>query len=773
MKGTITIDCGNKSKITVRGGYVDADWGFVDFPGYAGAAAIGAGYAGNMTGEVYIKGGDIALGSGYCAAGIGGGQETDFTYQGGEGGNVYISGGRTFITVNNNKDESNRGNEAIGAGANDRKSGSVYISHDNNQSASGESYMRVCYMDKGNTFVVNENKRTSKLHSNSDVWIEPCDHTNRNGVSGLTYTINSNGTHNVKCKYCDYNKTVAHTGSDCVCGYSNPKKNVSLYSDAGNANVKVAQGNSFTLPYSEGEIIKANTNPPINYQVKGWNLRGDETGTVYEPGSDVTVTSDMTFNLVTEIVKAIELSETQNGNIASDPEYAKSGETVHFSVEPDSGYSIGNVSYKYLAELDSNNNYYYSDPVPISPGSDGKYQLEIPDLPTFANDIIISAEFTKDPNRVYISGNIENGTITSDKETANKDDKVTLTVNPDSGYSLYKIYCRTNDYTEIKGDIEIELTKVDDTHYTFTMPDESVFVHADFYFEDNVGANLVGYSLSLDGDIGVNFYMELADEIEDSDTAYMKFTIPSSNNSTVLNVPVSDAKRNGKYYVFKCNVAAKEMTSQIKAQIIDDENIGTEYKYSVKEYADYLLTNADADGTEIQKKYAAAAPLVMAMLNYGTYSQNYFGTNTDNPANAILTNEEKALDDVTDIEHTAPATNLPEGVTFASATLSLKSVTTLSLFFKNTSAGDVTFKLGDETITPVDNNGYLQVRITGIKAKELGSDFTVNVGDSGSVTFSPMNYCQLVLRGNYTNAHKDVVKALYKYSQAADTFFNS
>ena len=49
----------------------------------------------------------------------------------------------------------------------------------------------------------------------------------------------------------------------------------------------------------------------------------------------------------------------------------------------------------------------------------------------------------------------------------------------------------------------------------------------------------------------------------------------------------------------------------------------------------------------------------------------------------------------------------------------------------------------------------------------------VNVGDSGSVTFSPMNYCQLVLRGNYTNAHKDVVKALYKYSQAADTFFNS
>lgn len=45
----------------------------------------------------------------------------------------------------------------------------------------------------------------------------------------------------------------------------------------------------------------------------------------------------------------------------------------------------------------------------------------------------------------------------------------------------------------------------------------------------------------------------------------------------------------GGYYVFKCRVAAKDMTSTITAQIIDDGKQGTPYTYSVKDYADYLL----------------------------------------------------------------------------------------------------------------------------------------------------------------------------------------
>lgn len=270
---------------------------------------------------------------------------------------------------------------------------------------------------------------------------------------------------------------------------------------------------------------------------------------------------------------------------------------------------------------------------------------------------------------------------------------------------------------------------------------------------------------------------ETDEDVANSNTAYMQFTILSGSTTytTKVYVKTKEGERNATtatvgsktYYVFKCNVAAKEMTSQIKAQIIDGKSQGTEYTYSVKEYADYLLNH-----TEGNAEYTAAAPLVKAMLNYGAYSQSYFGTHIDSLANASLDETDKSLGEVTITHSNAAVTNLSAGVTFEGASLSLKSETTLSLFFKNTSESDVTFKLGDNTIVPIDNNGYLQIKITGIKAKQLSSDFTVTIGESGSVTYSPMNYCQLVLSGNYTNAHKDVVKALYKYSQAADNYFN-
>ena len=160
------------------------------------------------------------------------------------------------------------------------------------------------------------------------------------------------------------------------------------------------------------------------------------------------------------------------------------------------------------------------------------------------------------------------------------------------------------------------------------------------------------------------------------------------------------------------------------------------------------------------------------MLNYGANSQTYFGVE-GTLANAGLDDADKVLGDVT-IEHSTPVISaLPEGVTFEGASLSLKSETTLSLFFKNTSGDPVTFKYGSDEITAVDNNGYLQVTITGIKAKQLSSDFTITVGDSGSVTYSPMNYCKTVLEGEYPDNLKNVVKALYKYSQEADSYFTT
>ncbi len=130
---------------------------------------------------------------------------------------------------------------------------------------------------------------------------------------------------------------------------------------------------------------------------------------------------------------------------------------------------------------------------------------------------------------------------------------------------------------------------------------------------DGIGAKLAGYSLSLTGNIGVNFYMELSDQIIADKDAYMQFTLP---NGTVTKVLVSEAQTNTTinaektYYRFPCEVASYEMTRDIKAQMFDGNgNCGKKYTYTVRDYAQYIIENGSL--------YVEAIPFVLTMLDYG------------------------------------------------------------------------------------------------------------------------------------------------------------
>ena len=80
----------------------------------------------------------------------------------------------------------------------------------------------------------------------------------------------------------------------------------------------------------------------------------------------------------------------------------------------------------------------------------------------------------------------------------------------------------------------------------------------------------------------------------------------------------------------------------------------------------------------------------------------------------------------------------------------------------------MTFKVNGKEIQAKENKGFLQIDITDIKASELMNDFTITVGENGTVKYSVMNYCQSVLAGS--GDHKDVIRALYLYAKAAADF---
>ncbi|MDO4812508.1 MAG: S-layer homology domain-containing protein [Eubacteriales bacterium] len=72
----------------------------------------------------------------------------------------------------------------------------------------------------------------------------------------------------------------------------------------------------------------------------------------------------------------------------------------------------------------------------------------------------------------------EHGAVTLDKKSASSGETVTITVSPDKGYTLETLTVK-----DAKGK-EIELTRVNDTTYTFKMPGSKVTVEATF-MEDN------------------------------------------------------------------------------------------------------------------------------------------------------------------------------------------------------------------------------------------------------------------------------------------------
>ena len=323
---------------------------------------------------------------------------------------------------------------------------------------------------------------------------------------------------------------------------------------------------------------------------------------------------------------------------------------------------------------------------------------------------------------------------------------------------------------------------------------------------DGIGAKLAGYSLSLTGNIGVNFYMELSNDVVNDESAYMNFTLP---NGTTSKVYVSGTHEDGStattdttvkngvtYYVFTCEVAAKEMTSDIKAQMIGNngEKTGKVYTYTVKEYADYILSHMSAEESDISK---ATIQLVKGMLNYGGAAQKYFGYKTDKLASDGLTltgrvfNDTSIINNITNEANKASVTCANAKVTFKSAYLSLNSTTDLCVSVQF--ADDVTVKedmfaiwcntdqisKDQYEVTKVNEENCYKITLHGVKASQLNEKyaFYVELSDTeyAELAYGTNSYAYTVMSSACDNINnieslREVVKALHAYGSCAQGY---
>lgn len=296
-----------------------------------------------------------------------------------------------------------------------------------------------------------------------------------------------------------------------------------------------------------------------------------------------------------------------------------------------------------------------------------------------------------------------------------------------------------------------------------------------------LGELLCGYSLSLEGDIGVKFYLRFNDPGALSDNAKMVFTISGADGSKKRTQEVyvkqqSDssfpfASKDGEYYVFKCLVYSTEMTSSITAQITDGEVQGKAYSYTVQDYAKYILVNPG--------KYPDEQPLIKAMLNYGAASQAYFNYNTQKPANSILDRDDQisqplSPNDINAGYNEADISISGTNIRVAKASLILNETISMKLYLTGIDE-NIVLDYDGTILTPVKDGEYDVVTIDGIKGQYVIFAFGIQVREGskrlGVISYSPLYYCKNVLSRETDEVIsynlKKVVSDIYRYGKAA------
>jgi len=272
------------------------------------------------------------------------------------------------------------------------------------------------------------------------------------------------------------------------------------------------------------------------------------------------------------------------------------------------------------------------------------------------------------------------------------------------------------------------------------------------------------WGLTLGEDVGAQFHLRIEDEIVSDENSKLKITV-GDHEATYLAIP--EANEDG-LYIFNVNVAAAQMTDSIVLQLVSGTKEGPAYTYSVRQYADYILTEKPEDFDDKTKA------LVTAMLGYGGAAQTYFAYNTDALASEGITlpashaiPEDSGMD----------VTDTIVGIDFYGASLLFQSKTAIRYYFTAEDISRYTFTDGSgNVLTPVASGDKYYVQISSINPAALDDAITVLVTaadstETVSVTYNAISY---MARKFYHDAVdqslKNLVQAIYDYHIAAKSF---
>ena len=369
--------------------------------------------------------------------------------------------------------------------------------------------------------------------------------------------------------------------------------------------------------------------------------------------------------------------------------------------------------------------------------------------------------------------------LTLSADTESKTAEVTTTVDADSVAINHAVDGELTDVTqEMVHTYEVIVTEPTCetqgyTTYTCTDCGES-FVSAytdpvDHVYEDGqckwcgkvqAYAKFTTISTSLGGNIAMNFYLELSEDLVSDPDAYIQFTFADRT----IHVPLSQGVLLGNTYRYSCPITSKNMTDDITAQVFNASGpVGASKTMAVDTYCNWVIENYKDEKT---------VNLMKAMLNYGAAAQLLFKYRNDDLANAALAEADKVLGKVAASAYVHSRTGEEEGIKPTSYTLLLDSETTVRVYFQLTGSKTIeeyTFTVDGVEVEPVYKDGLYYIQKTDIGAHRLDDLHVFTCGDI-TIRYGGLSYVNQVMTYYESGTTFDMASALYAYSKAAEAY---
>lgn len=300
------------------------------------------------------------------------------------------------------------------------------------------------------------------------------------------------------------------------------------------------------------------------------------------------------------------------------------------------------------------------------------------------------------------------------------------------------------------------------------------------------------HALTLDGRIGVQFYLELPD-VEGADwaTSYVGFSVGGKGAFESADAfDASDRSDTGAYYGFECDVSSIQMADRIIATLhynLDGVEKAAYQTYSVADYVKEFDKLQAANPGAFDAKTVA---LVHAMADFGHYAQPYLAglrgweVGSDYAAmpasgelsdGAVAAAREGTAPYVTGYHMTMRSERYVERLSVA---LDLETDTSLYVFvYTKEGASVASATLADGAALPVErvSDNCWRAAVPGIMAQHLDKEFEVMMtterGAEFSVTTSALSVARDLVRSGDANTRL-AGTALYNYWRAAEDYLS-